>query len=174
MKPGDHPEFFRFPAPEGRSRESTIRLTRSGQFEHDGHVVAHPGMALAFAKWLRRHPDDGRFILSNGYDWTYLHVEDTPYFIQSVHLDHAPPDDPQLMLILSDQTKEPLALDSVRVGADDALYCWVKGGEFEARFTRFAQQQLEPLLVEFDGEIALQLGARRVVPAARTRAIAQN
>ena len=30
VEPGDHPEFFRFPAPEGRSRESTIRLDRRG------------------------------------------------------------------------------------------------------------------------------------------------
>ena len=24
MRPGDHPEFFRLPPPEGRSRESTV------------------------------------------------------------------------------------------------------------------------------------------------------
>jgi hypothetical protein len=174
MKPGDHPEFFRFPAPEGRSRESSIRLTRSGQFEHEGHIVAHRGMALAFAQWLRRHPDNGRFILSNGYDWTYLDVEDTPYFVESVHLSPTTPQAPELNLTLSDQTKEPLALDSVRVGEEDALYCWVKSGEFEARFTRFAQQQLEPLLVEIDGEVALRIGARHVVPTPRKRASAQK
>ena len=39
MKPGDHPEFFRFPAPEGRSRESTILLDREGRFWHDGELV---------------------------------------------------------------------------------------------------------------------------------------
>ena len=39
MKPGDHPEFFRFPAPEGRSRESTIRLDAEGTFHHDEAVT---------------------------------------------------------------------------------------------------------------------------------------
>ena len=38
-------------------------------------------MAKAFAKWVRRHPDDGRWILSNGYDWCYFTVEDTGYFV---------------------------------------------------------------------------------------------
>ena len=34
MKPGDHPEFFRFPAPPGRSRESTIRLDAGSSLHH--------------------------------------------------------------------------------------------------------------------------------------------
>ena len=84
MKPGDHPEFFRFPPPEGRSRESTIVLTRDGRFLHDGTLVEHPGMQRAFASWLARHPDDGRFILSNGYDWTYLTVEGHACFVKGV------------------------------------------------------------------------------------------
>src|SRR5215472_2124596 len=46
VKPGDHPEFFRFPAPEGRSRESTIRLDAEGHFFHEGHKVEHPKLAL--------------------------------------------------------------------------------------------------------------------------------
>ena len=70
MKPGDHPEFFRFPAPEGRSRESTIRLDAEGRFHHEGNVVEHPKLAEAFHTWIARHPDDGRYILTNGYDWT--------------------------------------------------------------------------------------------------------
>jgi hypothetical protein len=84
MKPSEHPEFFRFPPPEGRSRESSIVLTRDGRFFHDGAPVEHPGMKKAFASWLTRHPDDGRDILSNGYDWTYLTVEGARRFVQSV------------------------------------------------------------------------------------------
>jgi hypothetical protein len=80
MKPADHPEFFRLPPPEGRSRESTIVLGADGRFFHDGHEVTHPGMARAFATWIGKHPDDGRFILNNGYDWTYFTVEGTPFF----------------------------------------------------------------------------------------------
>ena len=43
MRPADHPEFFRLPAPEGRSRESTIVLDAEGRFHHDGELVEHPG-----------------------------------------------------------------------------------------------------------------------------------
>jgi hypothetical protein len=87
VRPGDHPEFFRFPAPEGRSRESTIRLDAEGRFFHDGAVVEHPGLAAAMHTWIALHPDDGRFILTNGYDWTYFTVDDAPYFVRALRIE---------------------------------------------------------------------------------------
>ena len=80
VRPGDHPDFFRLPPPPGRSRESTIVLDAEGRFFHEGAPVTHRGMARAFASWVARHPDDGRYILSNGYDWSYFRVEDAPRF----------------------------------------------------------------------------------------------
>lgn len=146
MKPGDHPDFFRLPPPPGRSRESSIRLDAAGKFWHDDEPVAHPGMARAFASWIGRHPDDGRFILSNGYDWSYFSVDDVPFFVQTLRVAGD-----GVTVLLSDGSEEPLAADSLQVGAHDALYVRVKGGEFEARFTPAAQAALAPLLVEGSG-----------------------
>jgi len=162
MKPGDHPDFFRFPAPEGRSRESSIRLDRAGRFWHDGELVSHAGMAKAFATWISRHPDDGRFILSNGYDWTYFSVEDAPFFITRVT-----PDGDQLKVQLSDGTEELLDLETLCEGADAALFARVKAGAYQARFTQSAQIALAPLLVEdADGRVLLAVGERRLdIPA---------
>jgi uncharacterized protein len=157
MKPADHPEFFRLPAPEGRSRESTIRLDGEGRFWHDGARVEHEGMARAFASWIRRHPDDGRFILENGWDWTYFTVDDVPYFVRGARV---APD--EVVLMLSDGSEEPLDPSSLRVGPRDALYVRVKGGGFEARFTPQAQLALAPLIVEADdGAPAIELRGRR-------------
>jgi hypothetical protein len=154
MKPGDHAEFFRFPAPEGRSRESTLRLDAAGRFWHDGRRVDHAALAAALHGWIARHPDDGRFILSNGYDWTYFTVEDAPYFVLFLRIEpHA-----GVALRLSDGTSEPWHPESTRVGADGALYATVKaearGGPFEAKFTQHAQSSLAPLLVDPEGEDA--------------------
>ncbi|HEX3344045.1 MAG TPA: hypothetical protein VHS09_05700 [Polyangiaceae bacterium] len=147
MKPGDHPEFFRFPAPEGRSRESTIRLDASGLFWHDGRRVEHDGLAAAFHSWITRHPDDGRYILTNGYDWSYFTVEDAPYFVRAVRIEHG-----SIALLLSDGTEEEWEPESSRVGPEGALYASVKrkarGGPFEAKFTPHAQTSLAPALVE--------------------------
>ena len=164
VKPGDHPEFFRFPAPEGRSRESTIRLDADGRFWHSGAVVEHPKLAQAMHGWISRHPDDGRYILTNGYDWTYFAVDDAPYFVRAVRVE---PD--RVVLALSDGTEEAWDPARTRVGENDALYTQVKRGAergpFDAKFTRFAQAQLEPVLAEdaaAPGGIAAKIGGSMV------------
>ncbi len=101
VKPSDHPDFFRFPAPEGRSRESTIVLDAEGRFWHEGARVEHPPLASALHRWIARHPDDGRYILTNGYDWTYFTVEDVPFFVQALKAETD-----RVLLALSDDTEE--------------------------------------------------------------------
>jgi hypothetical protein len=161
MKPGDHPEFFRFPAPEGRSRESTIRLDARGRFWHEGALVEHQGLATALHGWIRRHPDDGRYILSNRYDWTYFTVDDAPFFVRSLR---ALPD--AIVLVLSDGSEESWEPAATRSGADGGLYTIVKraapGGPYEAKFTPHAQGALAPLLVDgADGPAEVIIGGRR-------------
>lgn len=150
MKPADHPEFFRFPAPEGRSRESTLRLDAEGRFLHDDVPVEHPKLAAALHTWIARHPDDGRFILTNGYDWTYFTVEDVPFFVRSIRKEG---DD--AIVVLSDGTEEPLDPATVRLGPRNDVYLKVKRSAFDAKLTRFAQTQLAPFLAEDGGEVVL-------------------
>jgi hypothetical protein len=159
MKPGEHPEFFRFPAPEGRSRESTIRLDGEGRFFHDDAPVEHPKLRDAMHTWIGRHPDDGRYILTNGYDWTYFIVEDVPYFVRSLRAENG-----EAMLVLSDATEEPLDPATVHANERGELYLKVKheakGGPFDAKLTRFAQTQLGPFL-EDHGPEGISLTTKR-------------
>jgi hypothetical protein len=166
VKPGDHPEFFRFPAPPGpdgkpRSRESTIRLDGEGRFWHDGEMVEHAKLGQAMHGWISRHPDDGRYILTNGYDWTYFTVDEAPYFVRAVRLEPE-----RVVLLLSDGAEEAWDPAQTRIGANDALYTRVKAGAergpFDAKFTRFAQAQLEPVLADEGGKIAAKVGGRVV------------
>ncbi|HEY8078684.1 MAG TPA: hypothetical protein VIF62_31350 [Labilithrix sp.] len=168
MKPGDHPEFFRFPAPEGRSRESTIRLDGEGRFHHAGEKVDHPKLAQALHTWIARHPDDGRYILTNGYDWTYFVVDDVPFFVRAVH-----ERDGDAMLVLSDGTEEPLDPSTVRANERGELYLVVKrdgahakiGGPFDAKMTRHAQTQLAPFLhAEGAGVVLETKRGRTLIP----------
>jgi hypothetical protein len=159
MKPGEHPEFFRFPAPEGRSRESKIRLDGEGKFFDNGGYVEHAKLQQALHTWIGRHPDDGRYILTNGYDWTYFTVDDVPFFVRAIR-----EVDGDAMLVLSDGTEEPLDPATVTMGPRGDLYLDVqhpspdkgKAGPFRAKLTRHAQTQLAPFLESGDGEIVLQ------------------
>jgi hypothetical protein len=162
MKPSDDPRFYRLPAPEGRSRESTIRLDSEGRFWHDGGLVAHPSLAAALHTWIGRHPDDGRYILTNGYDWTYFTVDDAPYLVRALRFGTG-----EANLVLSDGSEEEWAPDATRVSESGALYTRVKrgapGGPYEAKFSRHAQSSLAPVLDQKDGKPAVRLGGRLVV-----------
>lgn len=155
MKPGDHPEFFDRPPPPGRSRESTIVLDRHGRFFHDGEPVAHGGLAAGLARWVRRHPHNGRYILENGYDWCYFQVEATPYFVTAVEPTVGAP-----TLVLSDGSREPLDPEGARIDDDDVLRVQVKGRTEPARFTQGAQLQIAPF-IDDDEPLALRVEGRR-------------
>lgn len=150
MKPGDHPDFFRFAPPPGTSRESTIVLDREGFFWHDGGLVEHGALEDALHRWISKHPDDGRPILTNGYDWCYFRVESTPYIVKALHIG----DDGQTAdVVLSDQSKEPLDPRNLSIREDGVVFTSVKGGAFEASFSRHAQTSLAPLLVSAEPPI---------------------
>ena len=154
MKPSEHPEFFRLPPPEGRSRESSIVLTRDGRFFHEGAPVEHPGMKKAFASWLSRHPDDGRDILTNGYDWTYLTVEGARFFVQSVRSRAGQPE-----VTLLDGRELPLDARAVSCDSEGKLWLLLPEGELAA-FTPAAQLELSPWLVEQAGAVGLQIAGQ--------------
>jgi len=162
MKPGDHPEFFRLPPPPGASRESTIVLDVNGRFFHDGEPVEKKSLADALHRWITSHPDDGKFILTNGYDWTYFTVEDTPCFVTG--LKGAPPAPP--ILVLADGNEEPLDPSTLRVDESGVCFASVRDGRFEARFLRHAQTDLAPWLSDSEplalrvGEAVLSIGPR--------------
>ncbi|MFO0614096.1 MAG: hypothetical protein U0414_16000 [Polyangiaceae bacterium] len=144
MKPGDHPDFFRFAPPPGTSRESTLRLDAQGRFWHDGELVEPRALELALHRWIARHPDDGRYILTNGYDWCYFHVDATPFFVKSVAGDAAPE------AVLSDGSTEALDPATLRLDIDGALIARVKRGAFDARFTTSAQLEVGRWLADDD------------------------
>lgn len=146
MKPGEHPDFYRFAPPPGASRESSITLDREGRFWHDGARVDHPALERALRSWIARHPDDGRLILTNGYDWCYFKVDDAPFIVTALHA----PGDGVVTLTLFDETEEPLDPASLSIGEDGVVYAKVKAGGFEARFSRHAQTQLASILVKAD------------------------
>jgi hypothetical protein len=146
VRPGDHPEFFRFAPPPGTSRESTIVLDREGRFWHDGARVDHASIEQALRSWISRHPDDGRLILTNGYDWCYFRAEGSPFFVDAIRVEP----EGEITLRLFDGTEERLDPATLSVAADGAVHAIVKGGRFDARFSRHAQTQLAPVLVGDD------------------------
>jgi hypothetical protein len=139
-------------------------LDESGRFWNNGVPVDHDGMALAFASWITKHPDDGRFILTNGYDWTYFTVRDAPFFVR-----HVENRDGRPVLRLFDGSEEPLQPDHVTVSEEGILYAQVRG-HFEARFTPTAQSAMVDFVGEGpDGEPRVEVGGNQYPIRPRVR-----
>jgi hypothetical protein len=134
-----------------------IRFGKDGRWYADREPITNERIASLFSRHVTRG-DDGAFWLIVGDERARIEVEDTPFVV--VRIDGDP--DRGFRLGLNDETSEPLAADSLRIGEDDVLYCDVKDGRYRARFLRPAQVELlSHARAEGDG-FALPVGSGRV------------
>jgi hypothetical protein len=135
-----------------------IRFGKDGRWYSDDEPIPNRAICRLFSRTLTVHPD-GRARLELGEDKADVVIEDTPWVVTAVEGD--PPGG--FVVVLNDETHEPLDVASLRVGDDDVLYCRVKGGRHEARFLRPAYYELlrhaEP---GPGGRAELPVGGRRM------------
>ena len=111
-----------------------LRVDRDGEW-WDGDVqITHAGI-LANLRGNIRRDAAGYFIQTRVR--IPVRVDDVPFVVT-----RAERRGDELHGILSDGTDEVIDPGSVRLGADDVPYAAVKGGTFEARFSRAAAFQL--------------------------------
>lgn len=148
------------------TRESSIRLDEHGHFFHDGERVEHAGLERAMHRWLRRHPTDGRWVLENGWDWCYVHVDVAAFFVRSARIEGD-----RVKATLSDGDELEIAPSTLRIDDGGALWCDVHaerdGGPFPARFDVYAAAALGEAIDESDGALVLTLGDVRTTIANR-------
>ena len=115
----------------------TIRFGRDGRWYADHEPIVNERIARLFSKHVTRG-DDGAWWLVIGDERAKIVVDDTPYVVSRV--DGSP--DTGFRVGLNDETSEALDPSTLRMSADDVLYCDVKQGAYPARFLRSAQAEL--------------------------------
>jgi hypothetical protein len=134
-----------------------ISFRRDGNWYTDEERIDNPRIALLFSRSIRRN-SDGSYLLQVGDERASITVEDTPYVVKSVEGD-APHG---FTLVLNDEEREALHPESLEVGAENVLYCRVKGGEFKARFLRSAYYHLSDCLgMDDNGGFFFNVAGRR-------------
>jgi hypothetical protein len=144
---------------QGRSRETTIVRDAQGRWFQDGQALEHPNLTRAFDRWIER-AEDGRYCLKNDINWAYFKLEGPPFFVRSLTIEPGG----ELTLMLSNDRREPLRAETLRMDRDGALYCDVGAGDMAARFDRHAMAQLEAVLGEDAEGVYLEAGGRRIRP----------
>jgi len=137
-----------------------LHVDRDGDWYDEDIQVTHPGV-LANLRTNLRKDADGYFIQTRVR--IPVKVDDAPFVVTRIERRGE-----MLHAILNDGSDERVDPATVRLGRADVPYCGVKGGAFEARFSRAATFQLLAL-AEYDeasGRGALRLGGREY-PLAR-------
>jgi hypothetical protein len=137
-----------------------LRVDRDGDWYDEGVQVTHPGILANLRQNLRKDAE-GYYIQTRVR--IPVKVDDAPWVITRIERRGD-----QLHGVLNDGSEERIDPSTVRLGRGDVPYCVVKGGAFDARFSRAATFQLLAL-ADYDeqsGRGALRLGGREY-PLAR-------
>lgn len=122
--------------PERKKIEYRFFIDRNGNWFQDGIKVRHRWTYLYNNKLLDRDRH-GRYFVDEGSGRLYVRVEDAPFVVKMVNRK-----DNRFYIILNDETEERLDFGSFRMSGENIPYTRVKGGKFEARFTRPAYYEL--------------------------------
>jgi hypothetical protein len=112
-----------------------LRIDRDGEWFHEGEEVCHVGILASLRQGLQVDPA-GHF-LQIGSVRVPVEVEDAPFAVVRFEAEGD-----GFALWLNDGSREALEPGSLRLREGDVPYCRVKGGRFEARFSRAAAWQL--------------------------------
>jgi len=136
-----------------------IRFGRDGRWYSDDEAIPNRAICRLFGRALQVLPD-GRARLELGEDSAWVVIEDTPWVVTHVEGEPAT----GFTVVLNDETRELLDPATLQVGAEEVLYCRVKGGVHRARFLRPAYYELMRHLEAGPGGTPVLPVASRQVP----------
>lgn len=117
-----------------------IRIDKDGVWYYRGAEMIRKEIITLFSRNLRQN-EAGEYLIELNDERCHVDVEDTPFVVKSVSLVNGAGKD-FFSILLTDDNVEELNLDSLRISEANILYCTVKGGAFDARFSRPAHYQL--------------------------------
>lgn len=125
-----------------RKGRPSLFFDKEGRWFHEGVEITHQRTCLLFSRSLEKGPD-GSYHVQLGKEHAYVEVEDAPYIVKSVTARTGDQGIPHsYLLLLNDETEEPLDPHTLFVEHDHVMYCRVKHGTRRARFLRSAYYQL--------------------------------
>lgn len=116
--------------------QGSLRLAGDGTWWHQGASFTNQKVANLFSRSVVWDEGRQRYILKIGKGCALFACEDTAYFVLQID-DRSSP----WRIELSDGSSEPLHPETVCSGAENQIYCLVKG-KHRARFSRGAHQIL--------------------------------
>ena len=128
--------------PENGIPSLPIRIDKEGVWYYRGARMFRKDILKLFFENLKRD-ELGRYLIEFKGDKCLIEVEDTPFVVKTVSKHNRENRRGEsIEILLSDLTLEKLDLSTLHVGMDNVLYCNIKEGNFEARFSRSGYYQI--------------------------------
>ncbi|MFB3924941.1 MAG: DUF1285 domain-containing protein [Syntrophales bacterium] len=128
-----------------------IKIDKDGVWYFRGAEMFRKDIIRILCQNLKRDKS-GRYIIEMRDEKCYLEVEDTPFVVTSVNrFVEESRGREEWQILLSDGSAELLDPATLRMNNQNVMYCSVKGGNFEARFSRAGYYQLAEW-IEYDNE----------------------
>ncbi len=122
--------------------QDSIWIDKEGRWFFQGEEITHRKTYLLYNRHLTRD-ESGRIILKMGGETCPVEAEDAPFVVKTLELIAEEQGGLKSVgLILNDESREPLIPETLRIAPNHTPYCRVRGGMFEARFSRGAYQLL--------------------------------
>lgn len=138
--------------------KGSLKLSKFGEWWHNGVAFQNQKLSALFHRSIIWSEDEKSYFVKIGNNRASFDIEDTPYFVLELQDQVSP-----WRVLLSDENIEELDLSTLRVGSEDQIYCLVKAGLHQARFSRSAYQAL---ITHAQDEQSLLVEGKRV-PLAR-------
>lgn len=133
-----------------------LKLSADGRWLYKGEPITHPGLIHILATNYGPGPD-GSFEVRLGPQRVTVELADTPYYVTDLD------EDPHgLVLVLHDESREPLQADTVCINTAGHAYVTVKD-RYRAKFLRKAEILLGRYLLEQSGRLGLRIGNRWIM-----------
>ena len=129
---------------------SDIKIDKDGVWYYRGAHMFRKDILCVFFDHLDVD-DCGKYFIKLNEEICYLDVEDTALVVSAVFkAQDSCSAQEQLEVLLSDDCREILDMNTLVVGRDNIMYCRVKNGKFSARFTRKSYYQLAEFIEQDD------------------------
>jgi uncharacterized protein len=140
-----------------------IRIDIDGLWFYRSIEMSRRDIVRLFYRHLVKD-ESGRYYIQMKEQRYPVEVEDTAYIVWSLlWIDSHKGGEECIHLLLSDDSVEILALETLRIGRNGVPYCRVKNGSFDARFSRSSYNRLAEH-IQYDpqrSDYFVMLGKRR-------------
>jgi hypothetical protein len=131
---------------------SEIKIDKDGIWYYKGAHMFRKEILSIFFEHLQID-ECGKYLIKLNEECYYIDVEDTAFVVTAVNKTKQPEDyRDQIDIILNDDSCEKLVMNSLCIGKNNVLYCRVKEGRFNARFSRKSYYQLAEFIEQAENE----------------------